>query len=67
MTEINRPKFKIGDIMRTLEEAKEGIRDGLPFVVATFNDHYLCNSEVIPFSKESEYEFPPMNRQNEVF
>ena len=32
-------KFKVGDTMRTLEEAKEGIRDGLPFVIAIFNGH----------------------------
>ncbi len=62
---LKRLKFGIGDTMRTLEEAKEGIRDGLPFVIAIFNDHYICNSEIIPFSEEDNYEYPPMNRQEE--
>ena len=60
-------KFKVGDTMRTFEEAKEGIRDGLPIVIAILNDHYLCNSEKIPFSEEDNYEYPPMNRRDEVF
>ena len=58
-------KFKVGDTMRTLEEAKEGICDGLPFVIAIFNGHYLCNSTIIPFSEEDNYEYPPMNRKDE--
>ena len=58
-------KFKVGDTMRTLEEAEEGVRDGLPFVIAIFNGHYLCNSEIIPFSEEDNYEYPPMNRKDE--
>lgn len=62
---MERLKFGIGDTMRTLEEAKEGIRDGLPFVIAIFNDHYICNSEIIPFSEEDNYEYPPMNRKDE--
>ena len=60
-----RPKFKIGDTMRTLEEAEKGWTDGMPFVVATINGHYICNSEVIPFSEEDNYEYPPMNRKDE--
>lgn len=60
-----RPKFKIGDTMRTLEEAEKGWTDGMPFVIAIFNDHYLCNSEIIPFSEEDNYEYPPMNRKDE--
>ena len=62
---MEKPKFKIGDTMRTLEEAKKGIVDGLPFVIAIFNGHYLCNSEIIPFSEEDDYEYPPRNRQEE--
>lgn len=54
------PKFKVGDIMRTIEEAEKGWKDGMPFVVAIKDGYYYCNNEKIPISQQDEYEYPPM-------
>lgn len=54
------PKFKVGDIMRTIEEAEKGWRDGMPFVVSIKDGYYYCNNERIPISQQDEYEYPPM-------
>lgn len=55
------PKFKVGDIMRTREEAEMGVNSGLPFVVAVTDTHYLCNSERIPIAEQDGYEYPTRN------
>lgn len=54
------PKFKVGDIMRTIEEAEKGWKDGMPFVVGIKDGFYFCNNEKIPISEQDEYEYPPM-------
>lgn len=58
-----KPKFKIGDVMRTLEEAKEGITDGLPVVVSIDEEYYYCNNELISIKDQEKYEYLPMNRK----
>lgn len=60
------PKFKVGDIMRTLQEAKDGLTDGMPFVVSIDSEYYNCNSEKITIKVQDEYEYPPMNRKYDV-
>ncbi len=55
------PKFKVGDCMRTKEEAAAGIVSGLPYVVDIKDGFYLCNNEKIDIRNQEEYEFPPMN------
>lgn len=57
------PKFIIGDVMRTKEEAKNGITSGLPVVVYVDCFNYHCNNETIPLTEQEDYEYPPMNRQ----
>lgn len=57
------PKFEDGDIMRSLEEAKEGITDGLPVVVSIDEEYYHCNNELISIKDQDKYEYPPMNRK----
>lgn len=63
---VIKPKFEIGDVMRTLEEAKHNITDGLPSVVRIDDNEacYYCTNEMIPFKSQDEYEYPPMNRKN---
>lgn len=58
----NKPKFKVGDVMRTLEEAKADIIEGLPVVVSIDDDKYHCNNETIYIKDQDDYEYPPMNR-----
>jgi len=60
----NKPKFKVGDVMRTLEEAKADIIEGLPVVVSidNVNYHCSCNNETIAIKDQDDYEYPPMNR-----
>ena len=60
------PKFKIGDTMRTLQEAKDGWTDGMPFVVSIDSEYYNCNSEKIAIKDQDEYEYPPMNRKHDI-
>lgn len=57
------PKFEIGDVMRTKEEAKCGYKDGMPVIVSIDEDNYHCTNENIPISHQDEYEYPPINRQ----
>ena len=57
------PKFIIGDVMRTKEEAKNGITSGLPVVVYVDRFNYHCNNETIPLTEQEDYEYPPLNRQ----
>ena len=57
------PKFRVGDMMRTKQEAAEGITDGLPVIVSVDDDYYICNNEKIPITGQEEYEFPPMNAE----
>ena len=57
------PKFKVGDIMRTLQEAADGIIDGMPVVVSIDDEYYRCNNELIAIKDQDDYEYPPMNRR----
>lgn len=57
------PKFKVGDVMRTLEEAEDGITDGLPIVLSVDERNYHCTNELIAIKDQDEYEYPPMNRK----
>jgi hypothetical protein len=60
-----KPKFHIGDTMRTLQEASNGITDGMPVVVSIDNEYYHCTNELIAIKDQDDYEFPPMNmKQN---
>ena len=54
------PKFIIGDVMRTKNEARSGIKEGLPVVMRICQDCYICNNETIPFIEQDEYEYPSM-------
>lgn len=56
------PKFKIGDVMRTLQEAADGYTDGLPVVLSVDKEYYRCTNELIAIKDQDDYEFPPMNR-----
>ena len=58
----NKPKFKVGDVMRTLEEAKADITEGLPEVISIDDVNYHCNNETIAIKDQEDYEYPPMNR-----
>ena len=55
------PKFKVGDIMRTLQEAKDGYTDGLPVVVFIDSEYYHCTNELIAIKDQDGYEFPAIN------
>lgn len=55
------PKFKVGDCMRTKEEAHRGIVCGLPYIFDIKDGYYLCNNERIDIRNQEEYEFPPMS------
>lgn len=57
------PIFRVGDAMRTLDEAAKGIKDGLPYVVSIDSEYYICNNEKIRIEDQGDYEFPPMNRK----
>lgn len=56
------PKFKVGDTMRTLQEANDGYTDGMPVVVSIDNEYYHCTNELIAIKDQDDYEYPPMNR-----
>ena len=56
------PKFEVGDVMRTLQEAADNITSGLPVVVSIDNEYYHCNNELIAIKDQNDYEYPPMNR-----
>ena len=55
------PKFKVGDTMRTLQEANDGYTDGMPVVVSIDNEYYHCTNELIAIKDQDDYEFPPIN------
>ena len=57
------PKFKVGDVMRTLQEAANGITDGMPVVVSIDEKYYHCTSELISIKYQDIYEYPPINRR----
>lgn len=57
------PKFKVGDTMRTLQEANDGYTDGMPVVVSIDNEYYQCTNELIAIKDQDDYEFPPINRR----
>lgn len=59
------PKFKVGDVMRTLQEADGNITSGLPVVVFVGNEYYHCINELIAIKDQGDYEYPPMNRMQE--
>lgn len=59
------PKFKVGDVMRTLQEADGNITSGLPVVVSIDDKYYHCISELIAIKDQDDYEYPPMNRMQE--
>lgn len=59
------PKFKVGDVMRTLQEADDNITSGLPVIVFVGNDYYHCTNELIAIKDQDDYEYPPMNRMQE--
>ena len=56
------PKFKVGDTMRTLLEAANGVTNGMPVVVSIDEEYYHCNNELIAIKDQDSYEYPPMNR-----
>ena len=60
------PKFKVGDTMRTLQEAKDGWTDGMPVVISIDNEYYHCNNESIAIKNQDEHEYPPMNRKHDI-
>lgn len=57
---LNKPIFSVGDVMRTKDEAKKGIVNGLPVVVSIDENYYHCTNELIPIKDQFEYEYPPM-------
>lgn len=66
LTNTRIPKFRVGDVMRTLEEAEGNVTDGLPVVISVGDGYYGCTNEIIPFSDQDDYEYPPMNRKDET-
>lgn len=56
------PKFKVGDTMRTLQEAADNIISGLPVVISIDKEYYHCTNELIAIKDQDDYEFPPMNK-----
>ena len=62
---LSTPKYRVGEVMRTKQEAAEGITDGLPVIVSMDDNYYYCTNEKIPISEQDEYEFPPMNMRQQ--
>ena len=60
-----KPKFNVGDTMRTLQEANDGYTDGMPVVVSIDNEYYHCTNELIAIKDQDNYEFPPINVKQE--
>ena len=60
------PKFRVGDTMRTLQEAADNITGGLPVVVSIDNEYYHCTNELIAIKDQDAYEYPSMNRKQKV-
>lgn len=65
-SEYHTPKFEIGDVMRTLQEAAEGMTDGMPVIIAIDKDYYHCNNELIAIKDQDDYEYPPMNKRQKT-
>lgn len=59
------PKFRIGDVMRTLEETKYNYTNGMPVVVSIDEEYYRCTNESIAIKDQDKYEYPPINRKEE--
>lgn len=57
------PKFEVGDVMRTLQEAVDNITGGLPVVVHIGKKYYHCTNELIAIKNQDDYEYPPTNRR----
>lgn len=57
---VNKPIFNVGDVMRTKDEAKKGIVNGLPVVVSIDENYYHCTNELISIKDQFDYEYPPM-------
>ena len=57
------PKFKVGDVMRTLQEAADGMPGGMPVIISIDKEYYHCTNELIAIKDQDEYEYPPMNRR----
>lgn len=57
------PKFKVGDVMRTLQEAADGMAGGMPVIISIDKEYYHCTNELIAIKDQDEYEYPPMNRR----
>ena len=66
-TDKAEPKFKVGDTMRTLQEASNGITSGLPVVVSIDNEYYHCNNETIAIKDQNNYEYPPINKKHDAW
>lgn len=62
-TDKVKPKFKVGDVMRTLQEAADGMTDGMPVITSVDEEYYHCTNELIAMKDQDEYEYPPMNRR----
>ena len=60
-----KPKFNVGDVMRTSQEANDNVTGGLPIVVVVGNEYYHCTNELIAIKDQDDYEYPPMNRRQE--
>ena len=60
------PKFKVGDTMRTLQEANDGYTDGMPVVVSIDDEYYHCTNELIAIKDQDDYEFPPINVKQKI-
>lgn len=58
-----KPIFRVGDVMRTLDEVRKGITDGMPVVIAIDKYYYHCNNELIAIFDQNNYEYPPINVQ----
>lgn len=56
------PKFEVGDVMRTWQEADDNITSGLPVVTHIGKKYYHCTNELIAIKNQDDYEYPPMNR-----
>lgn len=57
------PKFKVGDVMRTLQEAANGMTDGMPVIFYIDDEYYHCTNELILIKDQDNYEYPPMNKR----
>lgn len=54
-------------VMRTLQEAADGITDGMPVIVSIDDEYYHCTNELIAIKYQNDYEYPPMNKKQPVW